>query len=310
MTLRFGAVFPQAEVGAADAGALRAYAQAVQDLGYVDLLAYDHVLGASASFYRGANLTGPYRENDSFREPFVLFGFLAGVAPKLSFATNVLILPQRQTALVAKQAAEVDVLCGGRLRLGIGIGWNPVEYEALAVPFRERAAREEEQIRLLRELWTRPLVTFEGRFHRVVEAGINPLPVQRPIPIWLGGMAEAVIKRVGTLADGWFPIFGGIGASRSGAMPHRDESPEVLVERMRRYAREAGRDPAAIGVGCSLPYAGQTEESWNRKLGRFQELGATHISINTMGSGFRTIDAHIDALRRVADAIDLQPANP
>src|SRR5262249_34260430 len=161
----------------------------------------------STAHYRDdARLSGPYRDNHSFREPFVMFGFMAGVAPKLGFATNVLVLPQRQTVLVAKQAAELDVLCGGRLRLGVGVGWNPVEYEALGVPFRERAAREEEQIRLMRELWTRPLVNFTGRYHTVTEAGLNPLPVQRPIPIWLGGMADAVLKRVGTLADGWFPM--------------------------------------------------------------------------------------------------------
>ena len=304
--MRFGAVFPQAEVGAADAGALRDYAQAVQGLGFVDLLAFDHVLGASTDFYRDAKLTGPYREKHSFREPFVLFGFLAAAAPKLAFATNVLILPQRQTVLVAKQAAEVDLLCGGRLRLGIGIGWNPVEYEALGIPFKERAAREEEQIRLMRELWTRPLVTFEGRYHRVVEAGLNPLPIQRPIPIWLGGMAEAVLKRVGTLADGWFPLFASTGAVKTQAMPVRQESPEELVERVRGYAREAGRDPAKIGLGCRLTFAGQTPEDWGRHLELFRKVGATHVAVNTMGAGLQSLDAHVAALRRVAEATGLR----
>jgi probable F420-dependent oxidoreductase len=305
MEMRFGAIFPQTEVGAADAGALREYAQAVQDLGYVDLIAYDHVLGASASFYRDADLLGPYREADSFREPFVLFGFLAGVAPGLSFATNVLVLPQRQTVLVAKQAAEVDVLCGGRLRLGIGIGWNSVEYQALGVPFRERAARQEEQIRLLRELWTRPLVRFEGGFHRVIEAGLNPLPIQRPIPIWLGGMAEGVLERVGRLADGWFPVFPGFGPARTGALPQTTEPPASMIERVHRYAREAGRDPSKIGIGGRIAYASQTPEDWHRQLGEYRKLGATEVALNTMGAGLRTIDEHIAALRHFAEAIGL-----
>jgi len=305
--VRFGAVFPQAEVGAADPAELRDYALAVEALGFRELVAYDHVLGASTAHYRDAGLRGPYRETDSFREPFVLFGFLAGAAPGLSFTTGVLVLPQRQTALVAKQAAEVDLLCGGRLRLGIGIGWNPVEYEALGVPFRERAAREEEQIRLLRELWTRPLVRFEGRFHRVIEAGINPLPIQRPIPIWLGGMAEGVLARVGRLADGWFPVFSGFGAARTGAMPQTGEAPASMIARVHRYAREAGRDPASIGISCRLNYAEQTPEDWQRQVAAYRELGASAIALNTMGGGLRTLDEHVRALQRFATEIGLRP---
>ncbi len=301
--MRLGAVFPQTEVGAADANAIRAYALAVQDLGFVDLLAYDHVLGASAAHYKDS-LVGVYRERHSFREPLVLFGFLAGVAPKLSFATNVMILPQRQTVLVAKQAAEVDVLCGGRLRLGIGIGWNTVEYEGLGVPFRERAARQEEQIRLLRELWTKPIVSFDGRFHKVVEAGLNPLPVQRPIPIWFGGMAESVIRRVATLGDGWFPVFPGFGIS-TGSMPQIAEAPAAIVERMRKYACDAGRDPARIGISCGLHYANQTPEDWRRHVEVYRSLGATHVSVNTMDSGLQSLSDHVTALRRVVDAIAL-----
>jgi probable F420-dependent oxidoreductase len=300
--MRLGAVFPQTEVGAADGAALRAYAQAVQDLGFLDMLAYDHVLGASAAHYKDS-LNGGYRERHSFREPLVLFGFLAAVAPKLGFATNVMILPQRQTVLVAKQAAEVDVLSGGRLRLGVGIGWNTVEYEGLGVPFKERGARQEEQIRLLRELWTKPIVSFEGRYHKVVEAGLNPLPVQRPIPIWLGGMSEAVIKRVGTLADGWFPVFPGFGGRPTKAMPQTGESPAAILGRMHKYARDAGRDPARIGIGCAMHYANQKPADWKAQLEAYRALGATHVSINTMDAGLKGLDEHVAALRQVVDAL-------
>ena len=300
--MRIGAVFPQTEIGS-DVGGLRAYAQALQDMDFVDLLAFDHVLGASAAHYDAASLKGGYRENDMFHEPMVLFGFLAGIAPKLSFATSVLILPQRQTVLAAKQAAEVDLLCGGRLRLGIGTGWNPVEYEGLGVPFTQRAARQEEQIRLMRELWTKPIVSFNGKYHRVTEAGINPMPVQRPIPIWLGGMADGVLRRVGALADGWFPVFPSLSGLKTRSMPQTDEAPQVIVDRMHGYARAAGRDPSTIGINGTFLYGDGTPESWHRILETYRSIGATHACINTMGSGLRGADAHIAALRRFKESL-------
>jgi probable F420-dependent oxidoreductase len=300
--MRLCAEFPTIEIGS-DVGGLRAFAQAIQDLGFEDLLVYDHVLGASAAHYDKKKLVGGYREHDMFHEPFVLFGFFAGIAPKLGYCTNVMVLPQRQTVLAAKQAAQVDLLCGGRLRLGIGIGWNYVEYEGLGVPFKERAARQEEQIHLMRELWTKPIVDFQGRFHRVTHAGLNPLPVQRPIPIWLGGMAEPVLKRVGTLADGWFPAFPSLGGPTGTAMPMSNDAPAAIVERMRSYAHGAGRDPATIGINCDLWYANQTPDVWSRHFEAFRALGATHVTINTMGAGLRGADAHIEALRRVRASI-------
>src|SRR4051794_1803098 len=198
--MKIGVVFPQVDIGA-DAGAIRAYAAAVSGAGFDHILAYDHVLGADRAAH--PDWTGPYDATHTFHEPFALFGFLAGICD-LELVTGVIILPQRQTVLVAKQAAEVDVLTEGRFRLGVGIGWNAVEYEALGLDFRNRAARYEEQVELLRLLWTEDSVTFEGRYHKVDHAGLLPRPVQQPIPLWMGGgLAPATLDRIGRLADGW-----------------------------------------------------------------------------------------------------------
>ena len=186
--MRVGVVFPQTEIGA-DRGGVRAYAEAAEELGYAHLAAYDHVLGADPAGHPG--FSGPYTHRTMFHEVLVLLGFLAGVTRDLELVTSVVIAPQRQTALLAKQAAEVDVLSGGRLRLGLGLGWNDVEYEALGVPFRRRGRRMEEQIGLMRRLWREPVVSFEGEFHRVTAAGLNPLPERRSIPIWIGGPGRA-----------------------------------------------------------------------------------------------------------------------
>src|ERR671934_2916999 len=190
--VQVGVVFPQTEIGA-DAGGVRAFAQAAQELGYRHLLAYDHVLGADVSGRAG--WPGPYTAEHQFHEILVLFGYLAAVVPGLELVTGVLVLPQRQTGLAAKQAAEVDILTGGRFRLGVGLGWNVVEFEALGEEFGNRGRRAEEQIELLRRFWTEPVVSFEGRYHSVPAAGVNPLPVQRPIPVWIGGSAEPAIRR-------------------------------------------------------------------------------------------------------------------
>ena len=286
--MRIGAIFPQTEIGADPVG-VRDYAQAVEDLGYDHLLTYDHVLGVDTRFHRPWDR--PYTSEHMFHEPFVLFGYLAATTRRVELVTNVIILGQRQTALVAKQAAEVDVLCGGRLRLGIGTGWNHVEYEALGEDFHNRGRRSEEQIQLLRELWTRDVIDFTGQWHRVPHAGINPLPVQRPIPIWLGGGAEAVVRRVGRIADGWFPQFG------------PGEGGREMLERMRGYAREAGRDPSSIGVEGRMQFADGTPESWLQEMKAWEGLGATHVSLNTMGAGLSGPQQHIEAIRRVKEAV-------
>ena len=231
--MQIGAVFPQTEIGA-DVGAVRAYAARVQELGFAHILAYDHVRRAPTPPCT-APWRGPYDISTTFHEPFVLFGYLAGVT-SLELVTGVIILPQRQTALVAKQAAEVDLLAGGRFRLGIGVGWNAVEYEALGKSFTDRGKREEEQMVLLRRLWTEPSVTFDGEYDTITGAGIAPMPIQRPIPIWLGGSSPAAYRRAGKLADGWFPqVVPG---------PKLDDARAVVDA----AAKEAGRDPAAIGM--------------------------------------------------------------
>jgi probable F420-dependent oxidoreductase len=286
--MQIGVVFPQTEIGASPS-AISDYVQAAEDLGYAHLLAFDHVLGADARRYPGWN--GPYSHSDMFHEPFVLFGYLAALSRRLELVSGVIILGQRQTALVAKQAAEVDVLTGGRLRLGVGIGWNHVEYEALGANFHDRGRRSEEQIAVLRQLWTQDVVNFKGRWHQITDAGLNPLPIQRPIPIWLGGRAEAVVQRVGRLADGWFPQFS------------PDKAGEDTLNRMRRYAREAGRDPATIGIEARINFAAGRPEIWAQEAEAWQKLGATHLSVNTMKAGLRSPEDHIKAIRQVKEVL-------
>ena len=288
--MQLGVVFPQTEIGA-DPGGVRAYAQAVEGLGFEHLLVYDHVLGAYPEGRR-PDWRGAYTHQDMFHEPFVLFGYLAAITTRLELVTGIIILPQRQTALVAKQTAEVDVLAEGRLRLGIGIGWNDVEYEALNESFRNRGRRCEEQIAVLRALWTQELVTYEGRWHTIRNAGLNPLPVQRPIPLWFGGGAEPVLRRIARLGDGWFPQL------------QPDDTGRATVARLRALARAAGRDPGEIGIEPRLSVAQGNEDSWRAELAAWQDIGITHLSLNTMGGGLRSVDDHLAALRRGKAALE------
>jgi probable F420-dependent oxidoreductase len=277
--MRIGVVFPQTEIGS-DVGAVRAYGQRAEELGFRHVLAYDHVVGADPAVHRGWQ--GPYDVTTMFHEPMVLFGYLAGVT-SLELVTGIIILPQRQTVLVAKQAAEVDLLASGRFRLGIGLGWNAVEYEALGEDFSNRGRRVEEQVELLRELWTRSSVTFEGRYHRVTGAGLAPLPVQRPIPVWFGAQSESAYRRVGRLADGWFPQV------RPG--PELDEARGVVE----RAAVAAGRDPRGIGMEGRVTWRGSPEKLAEHTRS-WQDAGCTHLSVNTMGAGLRSVDEHLAAL--------------
>ena len=286
--MQLGAIFPQTEIGA-DPIAVRDFAQAAEAMGYEHLLVFDHVLGADPS--KRESWERPYSHSDMFHEPFVLFGYLAGVTDKIQMTTGVLILGQRQTALVAKQAAEVDVLTGGRLRLGIGIGWNHVEYEALGEDFSNRGRRSVEQIRLLRALWTEEVISFDGRYHKVSHAGINPLPVQRPIPIWFGGGADRVMRRIGRMADGWFPQF------------QPDSQGQEQLGKMREYARAAGRDPGDIGIEGRVSVASGSPDDWAKSAAAWDELGASHLSVNTMRAGLSGPDQHIDAIRRFKEAV-------
>jgi probable F420-dependent oxidoreductase len=286
--MRIGTIFPQTEIGS-DPVAVRDYAQAVEDLGYQHITAYDHVLGASTA--NRPDWRGAYTSDSMFHEIFVLFGYLAAITRRVELVPGVLILPQRQTALVAKQVAEVDVLSGGRLRLGVGVGWNPVEFEALGEDFHTRGARIEEQIAVLRALWTQPVVDFHGRWHQITAAGINPLPVQRPIPVWMGGYAENVLRRIGRVADGWLP------------QRPPDDTARAAVALVRAAAREAGRTEDAVGIQARLSIGQVPEARWTQHADGWRALGATYLDINTMGAGLASPQDHIAALRHVKDVL-------
>ncbi|MBM3140712.1 MAG: LLM class F420-dependent oxidoreductase [Chloroflexi bacterium] len=281
------AFYPSYELGS-DPGVLRDYAQAAEALGYARLAMGEHTLGADPD--RPGGWQGAYTFRHEWPDPFPTFGYLAAVTERIELMTGILILPQRQTALVAKQAAQLDVLCGGRFVLGIGTGWNPVEYEALGQDFHTRGRRMDEQIELLRLLWREPVVTFEGRWDRVTKAGINPLPARRAIPIWMGGRDPRALDRVGRVGDGWFPL----------GVP--DDAVVEGIARVRAAAERAGRDPATIGLQCSVRGADDPDGQVAASR-RFAEIGATHTAIFTSNVGLKGVQAHIDALTRVAEAL-------
>ena len=285
--MRIGVVFPQTELGG-DASAVRAYGQHVEELGFTHLLAYDHVVGADPAVHAG--WSGPYDVHTTFHEPLVMFGYLAAVTTTLELVTGVIILPQRQTVLVAKQAAEVDLLSEGRLRLGVGLGWNAVEYEALGENFTNRGKRLGEQVELMRRLWTEPSVTFDGAHHRVTGAGLAPLPANRPIPVWIGAASRPALERAGRLADGWFPM--------KAPGPQLDEARAIVAQ----SAIAAGRDPSAIGMEGRVTWRGDRQQAAD-ELAKWTAAGATHVSVNTMGAGLRTVDEHLAVLQTVADDI-------
>jgi probable F420-dependent oxidoreductase len=287
--MQIGVVFPQTELGG-DVGAVRAYAQGVEELGFRHLMAYDHILGADPAVHQ--DWQGVYDVQDTFHEPMVLFGYLAALT-SLELVTAIIILPQRQTALVAKQAAEVDLLSDGRLRLGVGLGWNAVEYEALGQDFTTRGKRIEEQVELMRRLWTEQSITFDGTYDRVTGAGLAPLPVQRPIPVWFGAQSPAAYRRAGRLADGWFP--------QMSPGPKLDEAKATIEE----AAVQAGRDPSALGMDGRLSWTGSAEEL-DDLARRWRESGATHLSVNTMKAGLRSVDEHLAALATAAETLELR----
>src|ERR1022692_1169707 len=290
--MQIGVVFPQTEIGA-DRGAIRDYATGVEELGFTHLLAYDHVLGADPAVHEGWN--GPYDISTTFHEPLVLFGYLAALT-SLELVTGIIILPQRQTALVAKQAAEVDLLTGGRFRLGIGLGWKAGEYDALGMRFDDRGARVDDQVALLRKLWTERTVTHESGAERVIGAGLAPPPVQRPIPVWFGGQSAPAYRRAGRLGDGWFP--------QVPPGPRLDEAKSIVDQ----AAVLAGRDPADLGmegrVSCGAGGAGGAAEAAARVI-EWRDAGASHVSVNTMGAGLAAVPDHLAVLAAIADAVGL-----
>ncbi|MFN8526222.1 MAG: LLM class F420-dependent oxidoreductase [Chloroflexota bacterium] len=286
--MKVGVVFPQVEIGADPAG-VRAYAQAAEGLGYGHLLAYDHVVGADTSVHAG--WAGPYTSNSMFHEVFVLFGYLAAATPRLELVSGVIILPQRQATLVAKQAAEIDVLTGGKFRLGVGIGWNYVEYEALGMDFKNRARRYEEQITLMRRLFQEPTFSFKGTYHQITGAGILPLPVQRPIPIWIGGSAEPALKRAAELADGFFPQ-----RPLEGGWP-------ATIARMRAWREATGKTWDSFGIEGRINAGVDGPDEWRKAAEEWRDLGATHLTVNTMNGGLKGPDEHIKRIREVHAAL-------
>lgn len=290
--MRIGLVYPQTEFGN-DPSLIRDYAQTAEGLGFSHILAYDHVLGASTDHPDAASM--PYTIQHPFQEPLVLFAFLAGITHKIEFATGIIILPQRQTALFAKQAATLDVLSAGRLRVGIGLGWNEVEYIALNEDFRNRSKRIEEQVHVMRELWTKPLVEMHHRWHTIPKAGLNPLPLQRPIPIWFGGAAEPALRRAARLGDGWM------------ANTRRPADIKPALEIIKQTLLQVGKDPHKFGLEVRISFGSGDPESWKQAVASWQSVGATHLSFNTMGSRFNSPQEHLQAIRDFAQAVGLKP---
>lgn len=290
--MQIGIVYPQTELGG-DPTAVREVGRAVEDLGFDYLLAYDHVLGAVHAD-RTPSLPGPYNERHPFHDPFVMFGYLAGITKRIGFATGILILPQRQTALVARQATDVDLLSGGRLRLGVGVGWSHVEYEALGQEFATRGARQEEQIQLLRQLFTESVVDFSGRFDRVDRAALVPKPT-RPIPIWLGGFGDRAYERAARLADG-FIFFGG-------GVDHAVEAWNALRERV----ANADRSVEAFG-GEYVALSGSNLGELTVEIDAWRDAGGTHASIVTMGLGLNSVGEHVDYIASVVGALNCRDA--
>lgn len=282
--MRIGVAFPTTEIGT-DPAAIRDFAQAAEDLGYDHITIIDHVLQAgkpAADDWRAY-----YSRDNMFHEPMVTLGFLAASTRRIGIATAILILPQRPAVLVAKQAAQIDVLSGGRLRLGVGLGWNELEFDALGQNFKNRGRRMVEQIELMRALWTNELVTFDGEWHRIADAGINPLPVQRPIPVWVGAFADPAIRRAAAVADGWF------------VNPRVDPDANAarLIEIFREAAVAAGRDPDRLGLDATLHLGGRGSQEWGALAEGWKALGVSHCTVRTMYSGFETLDEHLHALR-------------
>jgi probable F420-dependent oxidoreductase len=293
--MQLGALMPLGDIGG-DPAVVREYAQAAEVIGYDFLEAPDHVLGINA-----ASRPGWDRNNseDLFHDPFVLFGYLAGCTSKLGFATGVLILPQRQTVLVAKQAACIDVLCGGRFRLGIGVGWNEAEFVGLIEDFHNRGRRSEEQVQLMQALWAEPHVKFEGRWHTIDDAGINPRPASGAVPVWFGGHHERTLQRVAKWGDGWMP----------NAYPP-DRSALDVFARLRSMTEAAGRDPAQTGIEVWVSMGEGGEREWAEEARFWKAAGATHLCLTTTFNrrhhrriAGRTMSDHLGALRRYRTAV-------
>jgi probable F420-dependent oxidoreductase len=297
--MQLGTLLPLGDIGG-DPAIVREYALTAEAIGYHFVEAADHVLGVNAASRPGWDRN---TSEDLFHDPFVLFGFLAGCSPTLGFSTGVLILPQRQTVLVAKQAACLDVLCGGRFRLGVGVGWNEVEFVGLNENFHNRGRRSEEQVQVMQMLWKDQHVAYKGRYHTIDDAGITPRPASGRVPVWFGGHHENTLKRIAKWGDGWMP----------NAYPP-DQSAIDIFSQLRRLTEEAGRDPAAIGVEVWVSMGTGTEADWAKEAKFWKAAGVSHLCLTTTFNRRthkripgHTMRDHLGALKRyhaaVADAL-------
>jgi probable F420-dependent oxidoreductase len=277
-------LFPTRDIGT-DPAKIRDFAQAAEDLGYHGIEVADHVFGAAP---RG-DWKPTYSEHDPFHETFTTMAFIAAVTKKVELCSGVLILPQRQTGVVAKQAAEVDILSGGRLRLGVGVGWNHVEYESLDIEWKTRGARQAEQIEVMRKLWTEDLVNYTGRFHKMIDVTMLPVPVQRPIPIWFGGSSDAVVKRAARIGDGWMPILS-------------PEAAEPKLAALREHLKSFGRDPAKFGLEGWLRMDTADPKLWVKAAEGWKRHGAKIVMLYPMYR-MPKLDDQIATLRRVKEVL-------
>jgi probable F420-dependent oxidoreductase len=295
--MQLGTLLPLGDIGG-DPSVVRDYAQGLEALGIDFLEAPDHVLGVNAASRPDWDLSRN-TSADLFHDPFVLFGFLAGCTSRLGFSTGVLILPQRQTALVAKQAACLDVLCAGKFRLGIGVGWNEVEFVGLNEEFHNRGRRSAEQVQVMQALWAEPHVTFKGRWHTIDDAGINPRPASGRVPVWFGGHHEQTLKRIAKCGDGWMP----------NAYPP-DQSALDIFATLRALTRAEGRDPAAIGIEVWTSCGAGSDAEWRKETAFWKAAGASHICLTTTFNrrhhhriAGRTLADHLAAAKRFREAV-------
>ena len=285
--MEIGAVFPHNEIGT-DPQAIKDYAQGVEELGVTHLLIYDHVLGADRD--RPGGFEGPYDKDVAFHEPFTTFAFIAAVTKKLDMITTVMILPQRQTVLVAKQAAELAILSNNRFKLGIGVGWNTVEYTGLNENFKNRGKRQEEQVELMRLLWESEVLEYKGDYHHIDKASINPRP-SKSVPIWFGGGAPQLIKRCADLGDGWIPLMG------------PNEAARKTLAAIKEKRKSKGLDWDNFGVQAQAQYAGGDAERWNKHAEKWRNLGASHLAIATHNAEPTNVDGHLGRIKEYLNAV-------
>ena len=287
--MKLGLSFPQTEIGT-DPVKIKDFIQTAEGLGYDFITFVDHVLGEEAP--RGASFAGNYTRDYMFHEVMVLMGYAAAVTKTIGLGTAVMILPQRQAVLVAKQAAEVDLLSGGRMRLGVGLGWNRVEYDALGMPFKNRAKRFSEQIEVMRELWSNRVVEYRGEFHSFDSAGINPEPIQRPIPVWIGAMKDVAVRRAARIGDGWFMY------------PRQEPSDDAheMISIYRQAAAEAGREPDSLGINATVfANQGLGPDEWRSIMEKWKEMGVNEFTFRTAESDLKNLEAHMNAIKEMAE---------